>query len=118
MILWLSLVAIIVGIVGIEVGSDEGPRVLLYLGAAAVLCAVIAAALVFSRRFKRAADIAFLTAGFLALAALIPFAILFAGDSSGFEPEAYIMVLGGPALMVLPGALSIRARLTERKKGA
>ena len=112
---WTTLI----GILGIEVGVDEGPRVLAYLGTVAVSCAVIAAALGFSRRFKRAADVAFLTAGVLALAALTTFAILFGRDvrdENASALEAYIVALGGPVLMALAGALSIHARLNERKK--
>jgi hypothetical protein len=114
---WTTLI----GIAGIAAGVDEGPHVLAYFGAVAALCAVIATAIAFSRGFKRAADVAFLTAGALAFAALTAFAILLGRDVRDVDGvalpiEAYIKALGGPVLMVLPGALSIHARLNERKK--
>jgi hypothetical protein len=106
-----------VGIIGIGVGVEEGPHVLAYLGTVAILCVVITTTIALSRRFKRAAGVAFLTGGVIAFAALTRFAILFAGDEGDFALEAYIVALGGPVLMLLPGALSIPATLNKRRLG-
>lgn len=99
-----------IGIAAIESGTDEGQHLLLYGGAVAVSCAVIATAFAFSPRVKRVTDIAFLIAGIVALGALTTLAVPMGRDESGFAPEAYIVALGGPVLMMLPGVLSIHGR--------
>jgi hypothetical protein len=107
----------LISVMMIGEGLDEGPLLLSYVAAVAVLCGVGAAALALSRRFKRMTGAVFLGAGVLALGAVIAATIIVQNGVGGLPLEAYLRALAGPVLMILPGALDVRVTLRAERQG-
>ena len=107
----------LISVMMIAEGLDEGPLLLSYIAAVALLCGVGAAALALSRRFKRTAGAVFLGGGVVALGTLIAATIVVQNELGGLPLEAYLRALGGPVLMMLAGALDVRVTLRAERQG-